>query len=315
MNKKTAIGYSYLNGEKEHTRSLKPWVEHVDYIIAIDGRYKTPQTPEMLKKNYPKFSTDNSYQILKEVCGDKLIHEYFYGTQMEKRQQYLDIAGELGCDFLIVWDTDDLLYQKPDWELFDKQLTAVYECWPDQQIFDMMAWIPCRQLWTAQYNEVKPNTWVPYQRVHRNPGDMYYCLNHWTWANKIHSREEIYKYVFANPAINPIDSGQNKYLLKSRMVLDAIKFTTDRVLRTPDQLVYGDEWSWQNMHWENFHYMVEAYTHYYGGKFVYEQLKEQYPNIQYYFDKTGRLIPFHQDLKTKKYIIHKPVSKIPVNPK
>jgi hypothetical protein len=311
MKLKLGLAYSYLNAEKEIPRSLKPWVDKVDHIIAVNGRYWTPQSPAMLKKNYSRFSTDNSYRVLKEVCGDKLTHEDFYGTQMEKRQRCFDIAGELGCDFVLVWDTDDLIYESPNWDRFYKQLNAVYEGWPEQYLFEMQAWIPDRKTWSPQHNEVKPNTWVPYVRIHKNPGEMYYCLNHWSWAFKKHTREEIYKYVFNNPAVNPIDPEQNKYLLKSRMTIDAVKITTDRVLRTADQLTFGDEWAWQNMHWENFHYMVEAFTHHHGGKFVYEELMKKYPNIQYYFDEGGRLIPFHQDLKTKEYIIHKPVGKMP----
>jgi hypothetical protein len=298
LHKKVAIGYSYLDGEKEHPRSLKPWVDKVDHIIAINGRYWTPQSPEMLKSKYPRFSTDNSYQVLKEVCGDKLTHEDFYGTQMEKRQRYLDIAGELGCDFLIVWDTDEMIYEAPNWDRFDKQLTAIYDAWPDQQIFGMLAWIPSRKLWSPQYNEVKPETWVPYQRVHKDPGKMYYCLNHWTWALKEHSREEIYKYIFENPAVKPIDSESNEYLIKSRTTLDAIKFTTNRLLRRPDQLTYGDQWAWQNMQWENFHFLVAAYHHYHGRKFTYEYMQEKDPDIEYYFNDRGFLVPYKIDRKT-----------------
>ena len=311
MKLKLGIAYSYLNAEKEIPRSLKPWLPHVDHVIAVDGRYWTPQSPEMLKKQYPRFSTDNSYRVLKEVCGNKLTHESAYCTQMAKRQRTFDIAGELGCDFVIVWDSDDLIYEAPDWDRFHKQLNAVYEAWPDQQLLQMLAWIPKLKLWSPQHNEVRPESWVPYTRIHKKPGDMYYCLNHWSWAPKKYALEEIYKYVFDNPAVNPVDAESNKYLLKSRMVVDAVKITTDRVLRTRDQLTFGDEWAWQNMHWENFHYLVEAFTHHTGGKFVYEQLKEQYPNIQYYFDEGGRLVPFHQDPSTKEYIIHKPVSKMP----
>jgi hypothetical protein len=307
---KLAIGFSFYNSAKEIPRALDPWYDHVDYIIAIDGRYWTPQTPDMIKKGLSKYSGDKSEQVLKERYSDKLIYEKLFDTQMNKRQRYMDLAGENDVDFLITIDSDDLIYQSPNWDRFHKQLNALYEAWPDQQVFDMMAWIPDRKSWQPQHNEVKPNSWVPYTRIHKNPADTYYCLNHWSWAFKKHSREEIYKYVFDNPAINPLDPESNKYLLKSRMMVDAVKITTDRVLRTQDQLTFGDEWAWQNMHWENFYYLVEAFAHSTGGKFVYEQLKEQYPNIQYYFDEGGRLVPFHEE--KGEYIIHKPVAEIPV---
>lgn len=304
MKLKLGIAFSYLNAEKEIPRSLKPWVPQVDHIIAVNGRYWTPQTPEMLKKQYSRFSTDNSYKVLKEVCGDKLSHEDFYGTQMEKRQRTFDIAGELGCDFVIVWDSDDLIYGEPNWDRFHKQIQALAEAWPEQQLFQMEAWIPKLKLWSPQHNEVRPESWVPYTRIHKNPGDMYYCLNHWSWASKKYSREEIYKYVFDNPAINPLDAEQNKYLLKSRMTIDAVKITTDRVLRTRDQLTFGDQWAFQNMHWENFHYLVEAHAHHYGGKFVFEKLKEQkYPNLEYFFDPRAELIPYHID-SNHKIVLH-----------
>lgn len=312
MKLKLGLIFSYLNAEKEIPRALKPWLPHVDHIIAIDGRYWTPQSPEMLKKNYSKFSTDNSHAVLKETCGDKLVHEQFYGNQLEKRQRAFDISGELGCDFAIVMDSDEVIYEDPNWDRFEKQINAVYEAWPDQQLFGMDVWIPDFKSWQPQFNEVPPNSWIPYTRIHRNAAEMYYCFNHYTWASKEVDREDIYKYLFDNPAINPLEPDSNKYLLKSKMLIDAVKIRTDRKLRPQDFLTFGNEWTWQNMHWENFHYLVEPFTHYNGGKFIYEELREHYTNVQYYFDEGGRLIPFHQDEKTGEYIVHKPIEKIPV---
>jgi hypothetical protein len=298
------LAYSYLDGEKEHPRALDPWYPRVDHIIAVNGRYRTPQTPEMRRKNMSNFSTDNSFDVLKSRYGDKLTHQDYYGTQLEKRQKCFDIAGELGCDVVIVWDTDDIIHPDyQDWDRFYRQLAYVYEYNPSEYIFKMYCWIPSREKWSPQHNGVEANTWMKYDRIHRDPSNLRYAQNHCTWSMKNVTDEQINEWKWHPDHINRTDleCPFNKY---GNTVLDGVRFTTDRALRTKDQLEYGDGWAWQNMHWENYEFNVKPYVHHQGLKFEYEGLLEQYPTLEYYFDKDGRLVPYY--LEKGKYVVIKP---------
>ena len=308
MSLKKAIGFSYLNSEHEIPRCLSPWVkgDHVDYVIGINGRYWTPMPPQM-KGKQPNYSTDNSYEVLKQVCGDKLIHENFYGNQMEKRQKYLDIAGDLKCDILIVVDSDETIHPNhQDWDRFDKQLEAVTTHWNDD-MFSMWVWIPDAKLWPKQWNAIPSNAWRKYVRIHRNPGQQRYTQNHWTFTKKDITEEQIYEWRWATPNVDndPTLQIENPYLLKENITLDGIRLRTDRMLRTNDQLVFGDGWAWQNMHWENFEFNIKPYVHHKGQKFEIEQMQEKDPRIKYYFDEKGYLIPYYFDEKGQ-YVIIKP---------
>jgi hypothetical protein len=282
---KKAIGYSFLNGEKEHPRSLDPWYDHVDYIIAIDGRYRTPLPPHLRAKYNSPYSTDNSDHILKTRYGDKLIYEKLYATQMKKRQRYLDIAGELKCDFLITWDTDDIVHPDPqyqNWDRFDKQLEAVKKYWTDDRIFYMWAWLPDETLWPKQYNEIASNVWRQYSRIHKDPGTMRYTHTHWTWTDKKTTDDQINKWVWSHRMLDEIKD--NPYYLQSNTTIDGVRFTTDRLLRTKDDLEFGDGWTFQQIHWESFIYKLVPYLKYKGMKCVGMDL----PMEKYYFRPAGQ---------------------------
>jgi hypothetical protein len=290
-----AIGLSYLNAEKEIPRCITPWISHVDYVIGVDGRYWTPTPPQMRGKQ-PNYSTDNSYDVLEKICGDKFIYDKFYGNQMDKRQRYLDIAGELGCDILIVMDSDETIHpDHQDWNRFDKQLEAVTTHWNDE-MFSMWVWIPDDKLWPRQWNAGIPsNSWKKYVRIHRNPGEQRYTQNHWTFVKKEITEEQIYEWRWSMPNVenDPALQMENPYFLKENITLDGIRIRTDRTLRTNDQLDFGDGWAFQNMHWENFEFNVKPYVHHKGLSFEYEDLKKQIPYLEYYFDKEGYLIPYY----------------------
>jgi len=306
---KTAILFSYLNAENEIPRALDFWYPHVDYIIAGDGRYKTPLSPKMAEMELNDFSTDGSEHLLKTRYADKIHHISFHGTQMEKRQKMLDLAGELGVQMAITIDSDEFVFPgADDWNLFYKQLEAMYEAFPEQRLFLMRMYIPDFKTWQPQFNEVPPNKWTTYTRVHRNPGEMKYVLNHYCWTDKKVTQQTLFKYMFEESASLSGDLRHpdfNKHLLRSDIILDGIRLTTDRTLRDIQGLDFGNHWTWQQMHWENFANLIEAHWHYWGNKCQYEYLKDTYPDIDYYFDERGMLIPYSKD-KDGKYIILKP---------
>src|SRR6185369_5687521 len=293
------LAYSYLNSEKEHVRSLEPWYPRVDHIIAINGRYRTPLSPAMRKKNLPNYSTDNSYHVLKTNYGDKLTHEDFFGRQIEKRNRSFEIAGELGCDIVIVWDTDDIIHPYyQDWNKFFKQIEVMVEHFPEEYTYKMYCWIPKRKDWTPQHNAVPFETWIKYDRVHRDPKNLKYVNSHYTWATKDVTTQQINEWHWNHPQSSTID---NPYYKQGNTLLDGIRFTTNRALRTRDQLEFGDGWAWQNQHWEAYEYDTKPYwANRTDLKPAYEVLKAtKYPNLEYYFgreDERGevRLIPYYE---------------------
>lgn len=280
---KIAIGYSYLNGEKEHPRALAPWLPHVDYVIAEDGRYKTPLPPKLRRKYTSNYSTDHSYRVLKKMCKDKLVYEKLYDTQMNKRQRYLDIAGELGCDFLITIDTDDYLHPDyQDWNKFHNQLESIHKYW-DEKIYYMWFWIPDESLWSKQNNEIPSNAWRQYSRIHKNPGTMKYCQTHWTWADKETTEEQINHWKWSNPSRDEFKD--NPYFIQTNTTLDGIRFTTDRTLRTKSDLEFGDGWTFQQVHWESFYYKLVPYLKHKGVKCIGMDL----PMEKFYFKPAGKM--------------------------
>lgn len=298
--------FSYLNAEKEIPRCLKPWIPYVDYVAAVDGRYWTPLPPHLAKKYKSRYSTDKSYQVLKEVCGsDKLIHEDLYGTQMEKRQRCFDIAGELKSDIAIVFDSDDFIHPDyQDWDKFYKQLLAAFVLHEDELIFYMNAWIPSEELWPKQHNAVPSNMWRKYARIHKNPGNMRYAQSHYTWAKKDVTDDMINKWKWEH--LNnetDMENPNNPYLLQHHILIDGVRVGTDRTLRDTAALEFGDGWAFQNMHWENYHYNIKPYVKYKGL-----HVMEEHPKLKgmnYYFNSNGQLTFYNKhgkQIDTTQYI-------------
>ena len=199
----------------------------------------------MKAKNYPNYSTDDSYSVLKCRYGDKLTHDYFLGSQMEKRQRCLDIAGELGCDFAIVWDSDEYLHPDPvyqDWDKFFNQLENTKH-W-DDQIFNMLCWIPSEEKWSRQFNAVPSHYWMKYARIHKNPGNQRYVLNHYSFTTKDITDDQINEWDFKHPTDPGLAPIQNPLVLQPNIIMDGVRFTTDRAfqIKRPTHI-----WRWLGM--------------------------------------------------------------------
>jgi hypothetical protein len=241
-----AIGFSFLDDEKAIPRALDPWYKQGYTIIAVDGRYKTPLPPHLQGIMLPPYSTDNSEDVLKKRYGDKLVYEQYTGTQIQKRQRYMDIAGELDCEILIVFDSDEYIHpEHQDWQWFNKQLEDLLIS--PSPISYMWVWIPSEELWPKQYNAVDSDKWHKYMRIHTKPGEQQYAVNHWSFMSKATARtvpiDEIELYASTHGVI--LDA---PYFLKPGRTLDGIRFATDRIYRSPEQLVFGDGWAFQEHH-------------------------------------------------------------------
>ena len=105
-----AVGLNEFN-EKDNLEITLPQLIGFDTVIAIDGKYDAFDYPS-------DYSDDGTLELLEQY--DNGITLKLSTNQLEKRNAYLDIARELGYDFLLVLDAD--MDVKIDWEEFREQL-------------------------------------------------------------------------------------------------------------------------------------------------------------------------------------------------
>ena len=246
---KVAIGMCFLNKEKEIKRALDPIYKHVDYVIGIHGRFINYEAPY-------DYSTDNSEEVFKKY-PNAIVERYKPAFQPDMRQHYLDIAGELGCKWLIVWDTDDILYPSPEcqnWDRFYTNLKRYSKKFPDYRIFKMKSWIPDDKQWRKAYNCANAsNSWVPYIRIHKDPGTMRYCLYcHYWWAPKDATDEDLIM--------------QKRGMFIADQTIDGIRLTTNSFLRSNKDLDIRDRWAWNNIQEEQRRLYILQNAILYTGK-------------------------------------------------
>jgi len=227
---KVALGYSYFNCVEEIERGLDPIYKQFDKIYCIDGRYINFE--DKLGRDY---SEDGSTELLHKYPNtvfDKVKPSF----QTDKRQRYLDLAGEDKMDYLVVWDSDDIIHPNPryqNWKKFWKQLKMYSERFPDYRLFKMKCWIPSVKEWRRAYNVVDENIWNPYIRIHKDPGNMRYCLYcHYWWCPKDATDEDIIL--------------QKKGMYIADQTIDGVRFTTNSALRGEAKLFIRDRWAWNN---------------------------------------------------------------------
>jgi hypothetical protein len=112
-----AAGIVFFDDEQGLQRCLNSINNHMDIIIAIDGRFKHFEDDHDL-------SIDNSRKVVESFsnasyyCHPRL-------TEIEKRNKYLEIAGSKNMDFLLVIDSDE--YVVVDKIEFFKNLNKIKE--------------------------------------------------------------------------------------------------------------------------------------------------------------------------------------------
>ena len=113
-----AAGVVFFDDEKGLQRCLSSINACVDLIIAIDGRFEHFQDDHNL-------SIDNSRNVVESFVNAK----YYCRpnlTEINKRNEYLKIAGSKSMDFLLVIDSDE--YAVVDMNVFYKNLIKIKEC-------------------------------------------------------------------------------------------------------------------------------------------------------------------------------------------
>jgi hypothetical protein len=94
-----AAGIVFFDDEKGLQRCLSSIQSYVDLIIAIDGKFKYFEDDHDI-------SIDNSREVVESF---PTANYYCYPnlTEIDKRNKYLEIAGNKGVDFLLVIDSDE----------------------------------------------------------------------------------------------------------------------------------------------------------------------------------------------------------------
>ncbi len=221
---KLAVCISYFNNVKEIPRLLDPIVEHVDLIIAIDGKYPKFDWPTNL-------STDGSTELLIEKYNAVVQVNKSPIEQIDKRNQYLEIAENANMDFVLVLDTDDYLHPDyQDWDLFYQQLADL----PDSETLGNV-WVWMSPLHVANWNMVTDNTWSQYTRIIR-PSKIRYDVTHWTYCLK----------------------GDNTSFEVANQTLEGLRFDSDSRLRSKKYSKAGYKWAEEQMNEENARFQTPA---------------------------------------------------------
>lgn len=209
---KLAVCVAYFNNVKEIPRLLDPVYKHVDMVIAIDGKYPGFEWDGNL-------STDGSTELLIEKYNAVVEINKSPVEQIDKRNQYLDIAESAGMDWVLVLDTDDYLHKKwQDWNRFYSELDKL----KDDKLANIYSWISPK--WRKNWNLVEDNTWKLYTRLIR-PDKVRYDVTHWTFSAK------------RDPTIFEMP----------RETVDGIRITSDSTLRTKKYMDAGFEWAKKQM--------------------------------------------------------------------
>lgn len=116
-----AIALSFYNDLESLKRGVPTWVESVDKVYAIDGKYAG-------NPSLNDYSTDGSVEYLAQFPNVEL--DRFVGYEYEKRNRYLKPE----CDHLLIIDSDEYVVQA-DWELFKYNLEVQTKANQNQSFF------------------------------------------------------------------------------------------------------------------------------------------------------------------------------------
>ena len=214
---RVALAVAYFNNVKELPRLLDPVKEHVDLIIGIDGKYPGFEWDGNLSNDGSTELLISKYNAVVEINKSPV-------EQIDKRNQYLEIADKAGMDWVLVLDTDDYLHKKwQDWNRFYKELEALPK---EQKLANIYSWISPK--WRKNWNLVEDNTWKLYTRLLR-PAEVRYDITHWTYIAK--EKATIFE--------------------MAETTIDGIRITSDSTLRTKKYMDAGFEWAKKQMVEEN----------------------------------------------------------------
>lgn len=144
------VGYSYYNDLKSIQRGLPTFVNNVDKVFAIDGRYSFREGVD--------YSDDGSTEYISQFPNTVI--RKFVGMEHDKRNEYLNLCKK--DDVLIIIDSDEFVLEA-DWELFYENLNKI------KKSVDNIHGIK------FYYNE---KDWTPYPRIWIRPNEIRYHKTH-----------------------------------------------------------------------------------------------------------------------------------------
>ena len=110
------IGYCFYNDVESIKRGIPTFIDNVDYVFAIDGRFSLREGED--------YSNDGSTEYLQQFKN--IIIEKYVGMEHDKRQRYIDLAVKNKVDVLIIIDSDEYV-SKADWVVFRENLSNILE--------------------------------------------------------------------------------------------------------------------------------------------------------------------------------------------
>lgn len=219
---KVGLVISFFDSEKELPRCLESGdlYKHVDEIIGLDGRYSFFETDH-------DYSNDKSKAIVESYPHSRVIQ--YSGAQDKKRQIGLDVAGELGCDFMIAIDSDEYIHPHwQNWDKFYKNLEYYSNKYPNEPVFTMKMFMD--KSYSKAGNIVRRNRFHQWIRIFKNPGNIKHCIGH----------HYIYCYKNADET-NPFN-----WFRSPLHLIDGVRMATDSTLRSPEFLKIRDKWAYDN---------------------------------------------------------------------
>lgn len=100
-NMRIAAGIVSFDDERGLRRCMNSIHEYVDLMIVIDGRFRYFEDDHDI-------SSDNSREVVKSF-SNSAYYCYPNLTEIEKRNKYLEFAGDKSIDFLLVIDSDEFV--------------------------------------------------------------------------------------------------------------------------------------------------------------------------------------------------------------
>ena len=174
--------YQDIKGVKRAYESCKmddPYAPQ--HFIAVDGvytffRFKDRPTPDL--------SDDGSREWLKEQNKVTIVN--YPGYQVDKRMKYVNKAAEMGCDAIIILDSDEyIMPEYSDWKEFRKWLTRYargHDPYHYGFVFNLMFWVDSQ--YEKAYNTIDTEEFTFMPRVWHAPQNLEYYNGVHYWVRR-----------------------------------------------------------------------------------------------------------------------------------
>lgn len=215
-----AVGINTYNDGPGLERCIRSLEDGVDKVIVVDGKY-----PGYGKETDPKFSTDNTKQICKQLADQKIVPEIQYvelfADQPVKRSKYLELAND--CDFLLVVDSDEYIIRKgleaANFESFRQILetSSTFEL----RLKDRLQYVHNIEVRT------EPRKTLMLGKLIYRPSELYYS-NHWRLNRRSDKREQRY------PPMNAVNH-----------LVRGIVMAYDERMRPPERMQVDVDYQWE----------------------------------------------------------------------